>query len=100
MVLYKHAFKPVPLFSNLTDRKLSLLAVTGRRQKFPSKKMMLQERDSGDALLVICRTRPYLLYLMRKRRFRPAFIHNVNYNKAENYMKKIRATQYFESPNP
>lgn len=92
MVLSKHALKHVPLFSDLTDRELSLLAATGRRQKFPSKKMMLQEGESGDVLLGICRARSYLLYLIwplfvvieGKRIFWPAFIHNVSYNKAEN----------------
>ena len=53
MVLDKHATKPVPLFSDLNDRELSLLAATGRRQKFPSKKMVLQKGEPGDVLLVI-----------------------------------------------
>ena len=53
MVLYKHATKPVPLFSDLNDRELSLLAATGRRQKFPSKKMVLQKGEPGDVLDVL-----------------------------------------------
>lgn len=53
MVLDKYAPKPVPLFSDLNDRELSLLAATGRRKKFPSKKMVLQKGESGAVLLVI-----------------------------------------------
>lgn len=53
MVILKHALKHVPLFSDLTDRELSLLTATGRRQKFPAKNMVFQEGEPGDVLLVI-----------------------------------------------
>lgn len=53
MVIPKHALKQVPLFSDLTDRELSLLSATGRRQKFPAKNMVFQEGEPGDVLLVI-----------------------------------------------
>ncbi len=53
MVTYKQALKRVPLFSDLTDRELSLLSAMGRRQKFPTKNMVFQEGEPGDVLLVI-----------------------------------------------
>jgi len=53
MVPYKHALKQVPLFSDLTERELGLVAAMGRRQKFPAKNMVFQEGEPGDVLLVI-----------------------------------------------
>ena len=53
MVMYKQAIKNVPLFSELTDQELSLLAASGSRQKFPDKKVIFQEGDSGEVLFII-----------------------------------------------
>jgi len=53
MGILKHALKHVPLFADLTDRELSLLTATSRRQKFPAKNMVFQEGEPGDVLMVI-----------------------------------------------
>jgi CRP/FNR family transcriptional regulator, cyclic AMP receptor protein len=53
MVMYKQAIKNVPLFSELTDQELSLLAASGSRQKFPDKNVIFQEGDSGEVLFII-----------------------------------------------
>lgn len=53
MVMDKQAIKNVPLFSELTDQELSLLAASGRRQKLPDKNVIFQEGDSGEVLFII-----------------------------------------------
>lgn len=53
MVMYKQAIKNVPLFSELTDHELNLLAASGSRQKFPDKNVIFQEGDSGEVLFII-----------------------------------------------
>ncbi|MFZ1746136.1 MAG: cyclic nucleotide-binding domain-containing protein [Nitrospirales bacterium] len=53
MVMYKQAIKNVPLFSELTDQELNLLAASGSRQKFPDKNVIFQEGDSGEVLFII-----------------------------------------------
>ena len=53
MVANKNVLKQIPLFADLTDPELALLAATGRRQKFPSKNMVFQEGEPGEVLLVI-----------------------------------------------
>ncbi len=53
MVMYNQAIKNVPLFSELTDQELSLLAASGSRQKFPDKNVIFQEGDSGEVLFII-----------------------------------------------
>lgn len=53
MVMYNQAIKNVPLFSELTDQELSLLAASGSRQKLRSKNVIFQEGDSGEVLFII-----------------------------------------------
>lgn len=53
MVMYKQAIKNVPLFSELTDQELNLLAASGSCQKFPDKNVIFQEGDSGEVLFII-----------------------------------------------
>jgi CRP/FNR family transcriptional regulator, cyclic AMP receptor protein len=53
MKMYKQAIKRVPLFSELTDQELGLLAVSGSRRKFPAKNLVLQEGEPGEVLLII-----------------------------------------------
>lgn len=53
MVMYKQAIKNVPLFSELTDQELNLLAASGSRQKFRDKNVIFQEGDSGEVLFII-----------------------------------------------
>lgn len=53
MDLCKHALKNVPLFSDMTDQELRLLAESGSRRKYPGKTMVFQEGESGEVLLVI-----------------------------------------------
>ncbi len=48
-----HPFKNVPLFSDLTDKELSVLAASGKSRKFPAKNVVFQEGEPGDVLLVI-----------------------------------------------
>lgn len=53
MVMDNQAIKNVPLFSELTDQELSLLAASGSRQKLPDKNVIFQEGDSGEVLFII-----------------------------------------------
>ncbi|MBA3613657.1 MAG: cyclic nucleotide-binding domain-containing protein [Nitrospirales bacterium] len=53
MVMDNQAIKNVPLFSELTDQELSLLATSGCRQKLPNKNVIFQEGDSGEVLFII-----------------------------------------------
>ena len=53
MMLPKQAFKQVPLFTDLSNQELELLAASARCQKFPSKNLVFQEGDPGDVLIVI-----------------------------------------------
>ena len=53
MVMYKQAIKNVPLFSELADQELNLLAASGSRKNFPGKNVIFQEGDSGDVLFII-----------------------------------------------
>jgi CRP/FNR family transcriptional regulator, cyclic AMP receptor protein len=53
MVMYRQAIKNVPLFSELTDQELSLLAASGSHQTFPDKNVIFQEGDSGEVLFII-----------------------------------------------
>ncbi len=53
MIPSKQALKHVPLFSDLTDQELGLLAALGSRRKYPGKNMVFQEGEPGDVLLVI-----------------------------------------------
>ena len=47
------AIKSVPLFSDLSDKELGFLAVSGSRKKFPAKNVVFQEGDPGEGLLII-----------------------------------------------
>ena len=53
MVMCKQAIKNVPLFSELADQELNLLAASGSRKNFPGKNVIFQEGDSGDVLFII-----------------------------------------------
>ncbi|MGP0593229.1 Crp/Fnr family transcriptional regulator [Nitrospira sp. T9] len=53
MVMYKQSIKKIPLFSELADQELNLLAASGSRQKFPDKNVIFQEGDSGEVLFII-----------------------------------------------
>ncbi len=53
MVVCKDALKSVPLFSDLTDQELGVLAESGSRQAYPGKTMVFQEGELGEVLLVI-----------------------------------------------
>lgn len=53
MVMCKQAIKNVPLFSELADQELNLLAASGSRKSFPGKNVIFQEGDSGDVLFII-----------------------------------------------
>ena len=53
MVMDNQAIKNVPLFSELTDQELSLLAASGSRQKMSDKNVIFQEGDSGEVLFII-----------------------------------------------
>ena len=53
MRMYKQAIKSVPLFSDLTDQELGLLAVSGNRRKFLAKNVVFQEGEPGEVLLII-----------------------------------------------
>ena len=51
--MYKQTIKSVPLFSDLTDKEVDLLAVSGSRRKFPGKNVVFQEGDIGEVLFII-----------------------------------------------
>ena len=53
MGMEQQAIKSVPLFSDLTDRELGLLAGSGSRRKFPAKNVVFQEGEPGEVLLII-----------------------------------------------
>jgi CRP/FNR family transcriptional regulator, cyclic AMP receptor protein len=53
MVMYKQAIKNIPLFSELTDQEVTLLAASGSRQRMPNKNVIFQEGDSGEVLFII-----------------------------------------------
>ncbi|MCZ6800531.1 MAG: Crp/Fnr family transcriptional regulator [Nitrospirae bacterium] len=53
MVISKHVVKNVPLFADLTDQELGLLAASGSRRKLPAKNVVFQEGEPGDFLLII-----------------------------------------------
>ncbi|HNP28347.1 MAG TPA: Crp/Fnr family transcriptional regulator [Nitrospirales bacterium] len=53
MGMHRQALKNVPLFSDLMDQELSLLAVSGSSRKLPDKNIVFQEGDQGDVLFVI-----------------------------------------------
>ncbi len=49
----QRSLKKVPLFSDLTDQELDLLAVSGSRRKLPAKNVVFQEGEPGEVLLII-----------------------------------------------
>jgi CRP/FNR family transcriptional regulator, cyclic AMP receptor protein len=53
MGMYKQIIKNVPLFSDLTDKELGLLEVSGSRRKVPKKNVVFQEGEAGEILLII-----------------------------------------------
>jgi len=53
MVIHKHVLKNVPLFADLTDQELGLLAESGNRRTLPAKNVVFQEGEPGDVLLII-----------------------------------------------
>ena len=53
MTMLRQALKQVPLFSDLTERELTLLISSGNRRAFPAKNIIFQEGEPGDYLLVI-----------------------------------------------
>ncbi len=53
MDLCKDALKNVPLFSDLTDQELRVLAETGSRRRYPEKTIVFQEGELGEVLLII-----------------------------------------------
>jgi len=53
MGLYKQVIKSVPLFTDLNEKKLGLLEVSGSVRKFPAKNVVFQEGEPGEVLLII-----------------------------------------------
>ena len=53
MSVCKEALKNVPLFSDLTDKELGVLAESGSRRVYPGKALVFQEGELGEVLLVI-----------------------------------------------
>lgn len=53
MTLDEELVKKVPLFSDLTDQEIKLVAASGSRRKFPAKNVIFQEGDLGEHLLII-----------------------------------------------
>jgi CRP-like cAMP-binding protein len=53
MTLDEELVQKVPLFSDLTDQEIKLVAASGSRRKYPAKNVIFQEGDLGEHLLII-----------------------------------------------
>lgn len=53
MEIFKQAIKKVPLFSDLNNQELDLLAISGSRRKLPARNVVFQEGEPGEMLLII-----------------------------------------------
>jgi CRP-like cAMP-binding protein len=53
MGLYKQIIKSVPLFTDLNEKELGLLEVSGSLRQFPAKNVVFQEGEPGEVLLII-----------------------------------------------
>ena len=62
-MLSKEILRAVPLFAELSDAEVSLLADSCRRVQYPPKSIVFQEGDAGDFLLVILRGRVKVILL-------------------------------------
>jgi CRP-like cAMP-binding protein len=56
-MLSKEILSAVPLFAELSDSEIGLLADSCRRVSYPPKSIVFQEGDSGDFLLIVLRGR-------------------------------------------